>query len=111
MTTSAEHPGVPQFDLADRMRKALRISGVGAQEMADYLGVNRNTVSNWINGHHPPDKRTKRLWAMRTGVPFEWLDNGEEARASTTGRYQGEVVTLSESSAMQELPTQIAAAA
>jgi transcriptional regulator with XRE-family HTH domain len=67
---------VPEFDVADRMRKALRTSGVGAQEMAEYLGVCRNSVSNWINGHHPADRRTLLLWALRTGVPFEWLDRG-----------------------------------
>lgn len=38
-------PGpIPEWDLADRMRKSLRHSGVGVQEMADYLGVARNTV-------------------------------------------------------------------
>ena len=84
MSTTAEHPEVPQFDTADRLRKALRESGVGAQEMADYLGVNRNTVSNWINGHHPPRGAYLRLWALRTGVPFEWLEHGEVMTADST---------------------------
>lgn len=69
--------GVPEFDLADRMRKALRTSGVGVQDMADYLGVARNTVSTWINGRIEPSKQSVRLWAMRTGVPYEWLQTGE----------------------------------
>lgn len=64
------------FDRADRMRRALRISGVSVQEMADYLGVRRNTVSTWINGHRPPSAQTLRLWAMRTGVPKSWLETG-----------------------------------
>lgn len=68
---------VPEFDLADRMRKALRIAGLTVQEMADYLGVTRTTVSNWINGHVPPSKQTQRLWAMRSGVDFDWLVTGE----------------------------------
>lgn len=68
---------VPEFDLADRMRKALRSSEVGVMEMADYLGVARNTISNWINGHVAPSKQSLRLWAMRTGVSFEWLQTGE----------------------------------
>lgn len=69
---------VPEFDLADRMRKALRSSGVGVMEMADYLGVARNTISNWINGHVAPSKQSLRLWALRTGVDFEWLQTGEK---------------------------------
>ncbi len=69
---------VPEFDLADRMRKALRTSGVGSMEMADYLGVTRATVSNWINGHVKPSLQSLRLWAMRTGVDFDWLRTGED---------------------------------
>lgn len=68
---------VPEFDLADRMRKALRQSGVSVQEMADYLDVVRGTVGNWINGRRPPSKQSLRLWALRTGVDFNWLETGE----------------------------------
>lgn len=68
---------VPQFDLADRMRKALRTSGVGVVEMADYLGVARGTVGNWISGRITPSKQSLRLWALRTGVDFDWLQTGE----------------------------------
>lgn len=68
---------VPQFDLADRMRKALRTSDLGVQDMADYLGVARSTVGKWINGHINPSKQSLRLWALRTGVDFDWLMTGE----------------------------------
>jgi transcriptional regulator with XRE-family HTH domain len=70
-----------EWDLADRMRKALRTGGVKVNVMADYLGVSRNTVGNYINGHTPPDRRTLRLWAMRCGVPFEWLETGTTSEA------------------------------
>lgn len=63
----------PQWDVADRMRKALRTGDVGVQEMADYLGVARNTVSTWINGRITPSKQTLRLWSLRCGVRYEWL--------------------------------------
>lgn len=119
MSTSAEHPEVPQFDTADRLRKALRNSGVGAQEMADYLGVNRNTVSNWINGHHPPRGAYLRLWALRTGVPYEWLESGEVTpanregtRAATTDRYPAVIrVTNRDRRTINLSPTQSVAAA
>jgi transcriptional regulator with XRE-family HTH domain len=74
---------VPQFDLADRMRKALRTAGMTVQEMADYLGVVRATASNWINGHTPPSKQSLRLWALRTGVDFDWLQTGENPHQAT----------------------------
>ncbi len=68
--------GIPEWDLSDRMRKALRTSGIGVQEMADYLGVARNTVSTWINGKIVPSVQTQRLWALRCGVPYEWVHAG-----------------------------------
>ena len=68
---------VLEWDVADRMRKALRISDVGVQELADYLGVARNTVSTWINGRITPSTQTLRLVALRTGVPYEWLRDGK----------------------------------
>ena len=80
-----EHPPpVPthmlEFDLADRMRRALKVSGLNVQEMADYLGVARNTVSTWINGHITPSLQTLRLWAIKTDVPLEWLRTGKIPR-------------------------------
>lgn len=67
-----------EWDVADRMRKSLRASGVGVQDMADYLGMSRNSISNWINGRAIPDHRTLLLWSMKTGVPLPWLEGGDE---------------------------------
>lgn len=69
--------GLPRWDLADRMRKSLRHAEMSVQEMADYLDVDRSTVSTWINNRIYPPFATQRLWAMRTGVPFEWLHHGD----------------------------------
>lgn len=63
----------PEWDLADRMRKALRQSDLSVHEMAAYLGVSRTAVSTWINGRIEPGHQTLLLWALRTGVSFEWL--------------------------------------
>ncbi|MET0725940.1 MAG: helix-turn-helix transcriptional regulator [Leifsonia sp.] len=65
-----------EFDLADRMRRALRVSGVSVHEMADYLEVTRGTVSTWINGRVSPSAQTLMLFAMRTGMPYAWLKTG-----------------------------------
>ena len=65
------------FDKADRFRKSLRVTDITVQEMADYLGVTRGTVGNWINGRVAPSMQTTRLWALRTGVPYAWLEDGE----------------------------------
>jgi transcriptional regulator with XRE-family HTH domain len=79
MSEPATSGMAPEWDLADRMRKALRVADIGVQEMATYLGVARNTVSTWINGRIAPSTQTLRLWSMRTGVSYEWLvaDGGD----------------------------------
>ena len=76
MTEQRQETSTVEWDVADRMRKALRVSSTRVGVMADYLGVTRNTVGNYINGHTGPDKRTLRLWALRTGQPLEWLETG-----------------------------------
>jgi transcriptional regulator with XRE-family HTH domain len=77
MTATPVVDGVPTWDLADRMRKALRAGGIEVGAMARYLEVNRNTIGNWINGHNKPSPASLRMWAMLTGVDYEWLRDGD----------------------------------
>lgn len=79
----------PVFDLPDRMRKALSVADVSAQDMAAYLDVSRNTISNWINGRFHPPTSALRLWAMRTGVSYAWLRTGETQRPEDDGPGSG----------------------
>ena len=65
-----------EFDQADRLRRALRISDVSVGAMAEYLDVHRNSVTNWINGHTKVPGPVLKLWAMRCGVPYAWLKDG-----------------------------------
>lgn len=78
MSEQPASPGVPQWDVADRMRKALREADISVQQMAVYLDVSRNTVSTWINGRIKPSIQTQRLWAMRCGVSYNWLHHGTD---------------------------------
>jgi transcriptional regulator with XRE-family HTH domain len=73
---AAAGDAVPVWTFGDRLRKALSHSDTSFQEMAEYLGVSRNTVSNYVNDHIPPTSGTVRLWTLRTGVPFPWLCHG-----------------------------------
>lgn len=98
---------IPSWDVADRMRKSMRDCGMTPQGIADFLGVHRNTVSNWINGHVAPPRPELRLWALRTGVPLRWLQSGEEdplgaspeSEATPTGRYPAENLLLEDAAA------------
>jgi len=68
---------LPEWDRADRMRKALRHARITPGQMAEYLEVGGNTVSTWINGRVDPRPQTLMLWALRTGVPYTWLCHGD----------------------------------
>ena len=69
---------IPQFTMGDRMRRAMQDAGYSVNEAAEYLDVNRHTVSRWINDTIVPPMTVQRLWAMWTGVPFTWLHTGEK---------------------------------
>lgn len=68
---------IPTWTLGDRLSKALDHSGVSVAEMADHLGVSRNTVGNYTSGRTSPRRAVMAMWALRTGVPFEWLMTGD----------------------------------
>ena len=70
-------PGVPEWTKGDRLGKALDYAHVSVAEMAEYLDVSRNTVGNYINDRTRVPGAVMRLWAMRTGVPLEWLETGD----------------------------------
>src|SRR5260370_10757754 len=72
ISTEGSRSVVPVWDLADRLRKSLREWGLSVQDMADYLEVSRNSGSARINGRTRPNSQSLRLWAMRTGVPYDW---------------------------------------
>lgn len=67
---------VPVFDLADRLRKALRESGMTVRQMAAYLDVTESSVSRWINGKSKPTTSTLRDWSRKTNISYDWLVNG-----------------------------------
>lgn len=84
---------IPAWTLGDRLRKSLRDAGVSVQEMAEHLDVSRNTIGNWLSDRTGrPSRSALMVWAMRCGVPFEWLLTGEAELSGpentpTTRRY------------------------
>ncbi|WVX89106.1 immunity repressor [Gordonia phage Hibiscus] len=76
MTTAYESGLIPEFDKADRLKKAISVSGVSMAAMADYLDIKRETLSRYVNGKAEAPVAYVRLIALRTGVPFEWIETG-----------------------------------
>ena len=70
-------PGlVPALTLGCRLRMAL--GGRYAQWMADELGVDKSTVSHWLNDKTLPKLGMIRAWAVISGVDYDWLRTGQD---------------------------------
>jgi hypothetical protein len=91
------------FDLADRLRKALRIGKCKPGEMRAILGVSESTMTNYLDGSTRPKDGMLRQWALRCAAPvtFEWLRTGTTAGPEGGGDQQlsqrachGEVIDL-----------------
>jgi hypothetical protein len=65
--------GLPTWNLADKLRKSLEHAQVETETMAAYLEVHPNTIRNWTAGRTRPPASAVKLWAMRTGIPYEWF--------------------------------------
>lgn len=63
-------------NLVDRMHRAMRISDMSTQELADKMGVHRNSVRNYLTGRRQPNRPALIAWAFATGVPLTWLETG-----------------------------------
>ncbi len=78
MTMPAPDAGrVPTWTINDRLRKARESAGLEQTELARVAGISRATISATENGHRP-SRSTVRLWAMATGVPVGWIEQGDE---------------------------------
>lgn len=94
--------GIPQWTLGDRLSKSLSHAGMSVGSMADYLGISRNTVGNYINDRTGIPRPTLILWAMKVGLPVEWLESGD----APTGPPDGPGGGIEDSPAMQALARQ-----
>lgn len=72
---------IPEWTLGWRLRRSLAQAGLATEQMADEIGVSRTTVSGWLNDRGAqPRIGYLKLWAMRCGVPLDWLLAGVDVR-------------------------------
>jgi transcriptional regulator with XRE-family HTH domain len=73
--STQEAARVPEVTLGWRLKMSL--GELSAQEMADQLGVSRQTLSRWMADKGAPPKRAYLAqWAFKTDVPLVWLETG-----------------------------------
>lgn len=75
MTIAMDYANL-EFGLGDRLAKALAVADTNGPEMAEFLGVSRQTVGNYTSGRTRPNRATLRAWALKTGVPLSWIETG-----------------------------------
>ena len=73
MSIESAWDNVPAFTIGDYLRKAREHAGLEQTELASEIGISRGTVTNYERGHVTPRKAVVMAWAMRTGVPVEWI--------------------------------------
>lgn len=77
MTTATQGGGiVPEWTIADRLRKAREVSELEQEQFAAEIGVSRGTISNYEKGKVSPRLIVLRAWALRCGVDLAWLVTG-----------------------------------
>lgn len=70
----------PTWTLGDRLRKARDFADISSTDMAERLGVSRNTITNYENDHTRPSLLAVRAYANETGVDVEWLMGDVKSR-------------------------------
>lgn len=71
-------PTVPQWTIADRLRKARAVARMSQTDLANALGVARATVANWESERTSPARGRLMDAAAATNTPPTWLMDAPE---------------------------------
>lgn len=85
MTSAYESGNEPEILVRHRLRIAREHAGLEQDELAERIGVSRNTVGNAEKGRVQPRKITLNAWALATGVPVSWIEGNSQKRPSDPG--------------------------
>lgn len=55
---------------------------VSVSELADYLGVCKDTIYTWLSDKNMPAIKAGRLWKFKISVVENWLANGGASSAA-----------------------------
>lgn len=102
MSTTEAVGGVPEWTIADRLRKARETAHLSQAELAQAIGISRRSVTNYEAGTTLPRRPVLLSWAMVTGVRREWLAYGviPDSPSPDGGPEQGELPTICETVAI-----------
>lgn len=52
---------------------------IGIEEAANFLGVTKDTIRNWIKKNNIPAHKIGKLWKFRKSELNEWILSGKSA--------------------------------
>lgn len=59
---------------------------LSVEEIAEYLGVSKDTVYAWISKRNMPAHRIGRLWKFQAAEVDDWVRSGGAAESESRGR-------------------------
>lgn len=59
---------------------------LSVDEVADYLGIKRDTVYKWIDRKNMPAHKVGTLWKFRKEQIDEWITSGQAADQKRTSK-------------------------
>ena len=62
---------------------------LSVDEIAEYLGIKRDTVYKWIGDKNMPAHRLGRLWKFRKEEVDEWVKAGGAAAGTQQNNFSG----------------------
>ena len=75
--SSALNQGTPPvIEVRDRLRIARERAGFEQRDLADAMGVSRNTITNIEKGRTAIRKIVLNAWCMACGIPVDWALTG-----------------------------------
>ncbi len=64
------------------MEKKMEDRWLSVDEMAEYLGVRRDTIYRWINDKRMPAHKIGRLWKFKKDEVDTWVRDGKAGEAT-----------------------------
>lgn len=63
------------------MRADITDKWIGIEEAAEYLGVNKDTIRNWIKNQNTeiPAHKIGRQWKLKISELDEWIKSGKSS--------------------------------
>lgn len=65
--------------MAGTMDNILDDKWIGIEEAANFLGVTKDTIRNWIKKNNIPAHKIGKLWKFRKSELNEWVLSGKSA--------------------------------